>query len=333
MGRTVAERTERADAAVEMSGSWGRRKAEAEGPPDARTALTVYLQGLGRTALLTAEGERALGERIERGRIAQQQLDDDPEAAGRTQLKQLVVDGVLARQSLLEANLRLVVSVARRYWGSGLSLLDLVQEGNLGLIRAVDKFDWRRGTRFSTYAVWWIRQAIGRSVLEHGHCVRLPAHYGQTIKQLQRARQQLEQTLHRPPTAGELSAATGIAVRDVNRALMVLEGSLSLDQTVGPDGSERVNDCAMPVTHDRTAEDIAQQELVRDLNAALSSLPKREQGVLALRYGLEDGTCRSLQEVAVMFGVSRERVRQIEVAALQRLRAPELGRRLRDHLG
>jgi len=329
--RVARQRTARVDNTIDVARAWDVDEARAEPSSDAQTALTMYLGGIGRVALLTAQEEWALGERIERGRVALQQLED-AQAAERSRLERLVADGIAARQTLLEANLRLVVSVARRYWNSGLSLLDLVQEGNIGLIRAVDKFDWRRGNRFSTYAVWWIRQAIGRAALEHGHCVRLPAHYGQTIKQLHRARQQLEQTLQRPPTAGELAASMDIEVRDVMRAMMVLEDSLSLDQSVGSDGNERANDVNMPVTHDTSTEAVAQQELARDLNAALSALPEREQAVLKLRYGLQDGTCRSLGEVAVVYGVSRERVRQIEVNALQRLRAKEFGPRLRDYL-
>lgn len=321
----------RSDKPAQATRDWQPDGAGAAGAVDAQTALTMYLAGIGRVALLTAQEELALGECIVKGHAAQQRLDDG-QTGERAQLEKWADDGIAARQTLLEANLRLVVSIARRYWNSGLSLMDLVQEGNLGLIRAVDKFDWRRGNRFSTYAVWWIRQAIGRAVLEYGHCVRLPAHFGQIMKQLYRARQQLEQALLRPPTPSELAAAMGVEVSVVRRALMVLEDSLSLDQA-GADGSERTNNSIMPVTHDTSSEGVSQQELARDLHAALGGLPEREQAVLKLRYGLQDGTCRSLSEVALVYGVSRERVRQIEVNALQRLRAKEFGPRLRDYLG
>jgi RNA polymerase primary sigma factor len=294
-------------------------------------AIQLYLREIGQVSLLTAEQEVSLAQRIERGKAAAQQLDGVL-GAERARLEDLINDGALARQELIQANLRLVVSVAKKYIGHQLSFLDLVQEGNLGLMRAVEKFDWRKGNRFSTYATWWIRQAVSRSLAEHGRLIRLPVHLGEMIVQVRRTMHQLEQALERPPTPEELSDALGISVRKVKRLLTAAITPVSLEQPVGPDGDTFIGEMLSDDREDGPMEMATQNLLYRDIHAALGELPERERKVLALRYGLEDGKRRTLEEVGAAFGITRERTRQIEADAMRRLRAPEVGQRLQGYL-
>lgn len=295
-------------------------------------AIQLYLREIGQVSLLTAAQEVSLAQRIERGKAALQQLEISTSSAERARLEELVSDGALARHELIQANLRLVVSVAKKYIGHQLSFLDLVQEGNLGLMRAVEKFDWRKGNRFSTYATWWIRQAVSRSLAEHGRLIRLPVHLGEMIVQVRRTMHQLEQALERPPTAEELADALGISVRKVKRLLTAAITPVSLEQPVGPDGDTFIGEMLSDDREDGPMEMATQNLLYRDIHAALGALPERERKVLALRYGLEDGKRRTLEEVGAAFGITRERTRQIEADAMRRLRAPEVGQRLHGYL-
>lgn len=295
-------------------------------------AIQLYLREIGQVKLLTAEQEVSIAQRIERGKAAQEQLASGGSVADQSQLELLIADGNLARQELIQANLRLVVSVAKKYIGHQLTFLDLVQEGNLGLMRAVEKFDWRKGNRFSTYATWWIRQAVSRSLAEHGRLIRLPVHLGEMIVQVRRTMHQLEQALERPPTPEELADALGISVRKVKRLLTAAITPVSLEQPVGPDGDSFIGEMLSDDREDGPMETATQNLLYRDIHAALGELPERERKVLSLRYGLEDGKRRTLEEVGAAFGITRERTRQIEADAMRRLRAPEVGQRLQGYL-
>ncbi|HEX6291771.1 MAG TPA: sigma-70 family RNA polymerase sigma factor [Herpetosiphonaceae bacterium] len=306
--------------------------AEEEEAGRAEDPIQLYLREIGQVSLLTAEQEVTLAQRIERGKAARLQLEEGVPGLDRTGLDELIADGALARQELIQANLRLVVSVAKKYIGHQLSFLDLVQEGNLGLMRAVEKFDWRKGNRFSTYATWWIRQAVSRSLAEHGRLIRLPVHLGEMIVQVRRTMHQLEQALERPPTHEELADALGISVRKVKRLLTATITPVSLEQPVGPDGDTFIGEMLSDEREDGPMEVATQNLLYHDIHAALGELPERERRVLALRYGLEDGKRRTLEEVGAAFGITRERTRQIEAEAMRRLRAPEVGRRLQGYL-
>lgn len=320
------------DSVAGMGYGWDEPAVEQE-PEERDTvedAIQLYLREIGQVSLLTAAQEVSLAQRIERGKAALQQLEaGDGE---RARLEELIRDGALARQELIQANLRLVVSVAKKYIGHQLSFLDLVQEGNLGLMRAVEKFDWRKGNRFSTYATWWIRQAVSRSLAEHGRLIRLPVHLGEMIVQVRRTMHQLEQALERPPTPEELADALGISVRKVKRLLTAAITPVSLEQPVGPDGDTFIGEMLSDDREDGPMEMATQNLLYRDIHAALGALPERERKVLALRYGLEDGKRRTLEEVGAAFGITRERTRQIEADAMRRLRAPEVGQRLHGYL-
>ena len=297
-------------------------------------AIQLYLHEIGQHTLLTAAQEVSIAQRMERGKEAAEQIKGDAPltAAHRATLETAVADGALARQELIEANLRLVVSVAKKYIGHQLSFLDLVQEGNLGLMRAVEKFDWRKGNRFSTYATWWIRQSVSRSLAEHGRLIRLPVHLGEMIGQVRRTMHQLEQALERPPTPEEIAEALGVTPRKIKRLLTAAIQPLSLNQPMGPDGDTFIGDM-LADSDEHTPVEIATQHLLYDdVHAALLELPERERRVLQLRFGLEDGKQRTLEEVGQTFGITRERTRQIEAEAMQQLRGPEVGRRLHGYL-
>jgi RNA polymerase primary sigma factor len=295
--------------------------------------IQLYLREIGQVSLLSADQEVDLAQRIERGKAALVRLDGHTfSPTERAELTDHVSDGVQARQELIQANLRLVVSIAKKYIGHQLSFLDLVQEGNLGLMRAVDKFDWRKGNRFSTYATWWIRQAVSRSLAEHGRLIRLPVHLGEMIGQVRRTMQQLEQAMERPPTHEELATALGISTRKVKRLLTAAVMPISLEQPVGPDGDTFMGEMLADDRDNGPMEIATQNMLYDDVYQALSSLSERERRVIALRYGLEDGKRRTLEEVGAAFGITRERTRQIEADAMRRLRAPDIGQRLRAYL-
>jgi RNA polymerase sigma factor (sigma-70 family) len=283
--------------------------------------VAQYLTGVGEYELLTAEGEVRLAQRMEAGKDAEGRLEtEELEAAERRRLERVVADADRARNEFLTANLRLVVSNARRYLGaSGLDYLDLIQEGNLGLIRAVEKFDWRKGFKFSTYATWWIRQAITRAIAQQSRTVRIPVHLHEVLGAVRGAFAGLERRHGRQPTIDEVAEETGLAPDRVEDALAVQE-TLSLHRPIGDDGAE-FGDFIV----DEDADDpflAAHQSLVSsEIRRALASLPEREARILTLRYGLEDGRPRPLQEIAEELELTPERIRQLERAALEELRS------------
>ncbi len=317
-----------------LMGGWDEPELVEEEAVPVEDAIQLYLHEIGQHALLTAAQEVAIAQRMERGKEAAEQLRGDIPIsnAHRATLETTVADGALARQELIEANLRLVVSVAKKYIGHQLSFLDLVQEGNLGLMRAVEKFDWRKGNRFSTYATWWIRQSVSRALAEHGRLIRLPVHLGEMIGQVRRTMHQLEQALERPPTPEEIAESLGVTPRKIKRLLTAAITPLSLEQPMGPDGDTFIGEMLADADEHTPVEIAMERLLLDDVHAALLELPERERRVLQLRYGLVDGKARTLEEVGATFGITRERTRQIEAEAMQQLRTPLIGERLHGYL-
>ena len=282
-------------------------------------ALPQYLSEIHTIPLLSREHVAHLSRRIHEGIAARARLALGVEPAQHAHLERSAADGDLARQELIEANLRLVVSVAKKYAGRQLPLLDLIQEGNLGLMQAVERFDWRNGAAFSTYAYWWIRQRILRALLNGGRIVRLPIHVAEQVARVRRASHVLEQQTGQPPTAGELADACGMSEGAVRRLLAATQESVSLDQTVGSDADACLGDLIAGEGDEPDAH-IVHDQLQADIHAALQTLSERQRSVLMLRYGVGDGRRRTLEEISRALGVSRERVRQIEADALNWLR-------------
>ncbi len=309
---------------------------EVEDAPAASADLVrVYLNEIGKVTLLTAEQEVDLSKRIEAGLYAAHLLADQETTktrAKRRDLQLLVNDGSRAKDHLLEANLRLVVSLAKRYTGHGMPFLDLIQEGNVGLIRAVEKFDYTKGFKFSTYATWWIRQAITRAMADQGRTIRLPVHMVEQVNKLARTRRLLHQQLGRDATDEELAAELDLEPGRIAELTAHARDLVSLDQTVGDDGESQLGDF-IEDTEAPIAEDAVTFRLMREqLNDVLSTLEAREQQVLRLRYGLDDGKPRTLDEIGRTFGLSRERIRQIERETMTKLRHPSRSRSLRDYV-
>ncbi|NUT31928.1 MAG: RNA polymerase sigma factor SigB [Hamadaea sp.] len=293
--------------------------------------VRAYLNAIGKTKLLTAEQEVELARRVEAGLMAEHVL----EVAGETGAEHpdarflaiVVGEGRAAKNHLLEANLRLVVSVAKRYTGRGMAFLDLIQEGNLGLIRAVEKFDYTKGYKFSTYATWWIRQAITRAMADQARTIRIPVHMVEQVNRMVRVRRDLAATLGREPSIAQLAAALEVPEYQVIELMSYDREPVSLDQAVGDDGESALGDfvsCATPATEDS----VALGQLRGEVAVVLSTLSQREQAVIRLRFGLDDGRQRTLDEVGKEFGLSRERIRQIEKTTLSKLRQPERAGRL-----
>ncbi|MGC4845967.1 RNA polymerase sigma factor SigB [Micromonospora sp. DT15] len=293
--------------------------------------VRAYLNGIGRTKLLTAAQEVDLARRIEAGLFADEKLATcTPVSAElRADLELIVAEGRAAKDHLLEANLRLVVSIAKRYTGRGMAFLDLIQEGNLGLIRAVEKFDYAKGYKFSTYATWWIRQAITRAMADQARTIRIPVHMVEQVNRMVRARRELAVTLGREPTVAEVARALEVPELQVIELISYDREPVSLDQAVGDDGESALGDFVASVDPRTEPGDAAAQgELRNEVSIVLSTLSQREQAVIRLRFGLDDGRQRTLDEVGREFGLSRERIRQIEKVTLLKLRAPERAQRL-----
>jgi RNA polymerase primary sigma factor len=297
-------------------------------------SVQLYLREIGQVALLTATEEYRLAEEILRGNAARLSLQRQVHSvwSERIALEREVVLGDEARRRLIQANLRLVVSIAKKYLGSPLSFMDLVQEGNIGLMRAVEKFDHLKGNRFSTYATWWIRQAITRAIAEQSRLIRLPVHLSDAIGQLRRTTHQLEQVLEREPTPEEIAEALGVNQRKVRRLMQAATQPVSLEQPLGNEGEGHIGEFLADDESEAPGEIAAQRMLQEDLSQALMGLPERERKILQLRYGLADGQRRTLEEIGVVFGITRERTRQIEAEALRHLRAPGVGSRLQAYL-
>ena len=324
--------------------------------------VRMYLREIGRVHLLRAEEEIELAQAIQEAQVAQQRLGaEDLDPRERASLEQIVRRGPLAQQRLAKANLRLVVSVAKRYIGRGMFFLDLIQEGNIGLLRAVEKFDHRRGYKFSTYATWWIRQAISRAIADQARTIRIPVHMVDSINRVLRASRQLTQETGRDPTVEEIALELDLltpeekrriegarsageplspalrrrlrrAASKVRQILKVSQEPMSLEMPVGLEENSSLGDFIEDDSATEPADAASRQMLREQMQATLDSLSSRERRVLELRFGLEDGQSRTLEEVGQRFGVTRERIRQIEAKALRKLRHPTRSRKLRDYL-
>ncbi|MFB0927917.1 MAG: RNA polymerase sigma factor RpoD [Acidimicrobiales bacterium] len=302
-------------------------------------SVRVYLKEIGRVPLLTGPDEVRLAKRMEAGLEAVDELAvlnaegklESLDFTSRRKLQRRVRDGDRARQEIIQANLRLVVSIAKRYVGRGMPLLDLVQEGNLGLMRAVQKFDHSKGFKFSTYATWWIRQAISRAIADQARTIRIPVHMVETINRVRRTQRDMLQKLEREPTIAELAIEVDLTPERVREILRISLDPVSLEAPVGEDDSQ-LGDFIEDENADRPADVAARAMLSNDVLEALEELNDREKEVVRMRFGLIDGRARTLEEVGRAFGVTRERIRQIESKTLAKLRHPQRSEKLRDYL-
>lgn len=294
-----------------------------------------YLKQIGRVSLLNAEQEVDLSERIEAGLYAQHLLDTEASQMDfkrRRELKWAANDGKKAKDHLLEANLRLVVSLAKRYTGRGMLFLDLIQEGNLGLIRAVEKFDWKKGFKFSTYATWWIRQAITRAMADQARTIRVPVHMVEVINKLSRVQRQMLQDLGRDPTPDELARELDMPVEKVQEVQKYGREPISLHTPLGEDGDSEFGDLIEDTDAIAPSDAVAFSLLQEQFKQVLETLSPREAGVIKMRYGLEDGQPKTLDDIGRVYGVTRERIRQIESKTMSKLRHPSRSQTLRDFL-
>lgn len=300
--------------------------------------VRMYLKEIGKVDLLTASEEVDLAMKIEAGLKATEEIDKAEEEGReltrreRRRLTRVEQVGLDAKDQLIEANLRLVVSIAKRYVGRGMLFLDLIQEGNLGLIKAVDKFNWRKGFKFSTYATWWIRQAITRSIADQARTIRIPVHMVETINKLMRIQRQLLQEYGREPTPEEIAEEMDLSVDKVREILKIAQEPVSLETPIGEEDDSHLGDFIPDVDAPAPADAAAFSMLKEQLMEVLDTLTDREQKVLKLRFGLEDGRARTLEEVGKQFDVTRERIRQIEAKALRKLRHPSRSKKLKDYL-
>lgn len=295
--------------------------------------VRLYLREIGKVKLLTAEDEVRLARSIEAGLFAEERLTHPiDDLTLKVDLQTVVREGRRSKDHLVAANLRLVVSVAKRYAGRGLPLLDLIQEGNLGLIRAVEKFDYARGFKFSTYASWWIRQSVSRALADQGRTIRVPVHMAENINRILRAQRSLAQELGREPTPAEIGKHVQITPERVLEALRTAVEPVSLHLAIGEDGGSELGDLIEDVEAAAPLDSVCAQLLSDHLDAVLQCLGERERQVVRLRYGLADGEVHTLEEVGRQFGVTRERVRQIEAKTLAKLRQPTYAVQLRDYL-
>lgn len=297
-------------------------------------SVRMYLKEIGKVPLLTAEQEVTLAKRIEAGVHAAERLESDPTMgdAERASEEANVADGDLAKNELTEANLRLVVSIAKRYVGRGMALLDLVQEGNLGLIRAVEKFDYTKGFKFSTYATWWIRQAITRAIADQARTIRIPVHMVETMNKVLRVQRQMLQELGREPTVEEVARKVDMTPDKVREIQRISQEPLSLETPVGEEDDSSLGDFVPDPTAPEPTSEAEQQGLKLEITRALEELTERERQIMRLRFGLEDGQPHTLEEVGRQFKVTRERIRQIESKTLAKLRHPTRSQRLREYL-
>jgi RNA polymerase primary sigma factor len=300
--------------------------------------VRMYLREIGQVDLLTTDDERRLAQLIEEGTVAAHRIDEAA-AEGRelepSELRMLmrsVQRGQRAKSELIQANLRLVVSIAKRYSGRGMQLLDLIQEGNLGLMRAVDKFDHTKGFKFSTYATWWIRQAITRSIADQARTIRIPVHMVEHMNRLTRMRRQMHQELEREPTVDELAAKLQIEPDRVRELLRIALDPLSLDSPVGEEDESNLGDFIEDASADGPADVATKAMLHEAVEEVLGELSDREQEIVRMRFGLDGGRAKTLEEVGKEFGVTRERIRQIEAKTLAKLRHPQRSHRLREFL-
>lgn len=297
--------------------------------------VKMYLKEIGKVNLLTPEKELSLAKRMADGETAKEQLEEIGEEIDEDTKKQidlLIADGEKAKKSLAEANLRLVVSIAKRYVGRGMLFLDLIQEGNLGLIKAVDKFDYTKGYKFSTYATWWIRQAITRAIADQARTIRIPVHMVETINKLVRVSRQLVQELGREPTPEELAKELNMPVDKVREISKISQEPVSLETPIGEEEDSHLGDFIPDEDAPAPSEAASFVLLKEQLGAVLETLSEREAKVLRLRFGLDDGRARTLEEVGKEFDVTRERIRQIEAKALRKLRHPSRSKKLKDFL-
>jgi RNA polymerase sigma factor (sigma-70 family) len=298
--------------------------------------VRAYLNTIGRTKLLTAEQEVELSKRIEAGLYADEKLTfgNLTDADLIADLQFIVAEGRAAKAHVLEANLRLVVSIAKRYTGRGMAFLDLIQEGNLGLIRAVEKFDYTKGYKFSTYATWWIRQAITRAMADQARTIRIPVHMVEQVNRMVRARRDLSVALGHEPTVAEIAKALNVQEFQIIELISYDREPVSLDQAVGEDGESALGDFVARIDpREEPGDSVSQGMLRSEVEIVLSTLSQREQAVIRLRFGLDDGRQRTLDEVGREFGLSRERIRQIEKVTLLKLRHPSRAKRLEVYAG
>ena len=329
--QTVDDTTETTADALAAAEAMAEADLDAQSP--AADLVRVYLNGIGKTALLTAEQEVDLAKRIEAGVFAQHMQETARKLTPqrRAEFEALVRDGKVAKNHLLEANLRLVVSLAKRYTGRGMPLLDLIQEGNLGLIRAMEKFDYAKGFKFSTYATWWIRQAITRGMADQSRTIRLPVHLVEQVNKLARIKREMHQNLGREASDEELAAESGIPVDKINDLLEHSRDPVSLDMPVGSEEEAPLGDF-IEDAEAMSAENAVIAELLHtDIRSVLATLDEREHQVIRLRFGLDDGQPRTLDQIGKLFGLSRERVRQIERDVMCKLRHGERADRLRSY--
>jgi RNA polymerase primary sigma factor len=296
--------------------------------------VRMYLKEIGRVALLTAQEEVSLAKRIEQGVLATERLEQQPDLSGSelADVRWNIRDGARAKRHLVEANLRLVVSIAKRYVGRGMAFLDLIQEGNLGLIRAVEKFDYAKGFKFSTYATWWIRQAITRAIADQARTIRIPVHMVETINKLVRIQRQLLQDLGREPIAEEIAEQMEITPEKVREIQKISQEPVSLETPVGEEEDSHLGDFIEDSDAVVPLERASFRLLQEQLESVLHTLSEREKSVIEMRFGLKDGQPRTLEEVGKTFGVTRERIRQIESKTLSKLRHPSRSQKLRDYL-
>ena len=300
--------------------------------------VRMYLKEIGKVNLLSSEEEIALAQDMGAGNAAKEQLEEMEKAGEeipdevRAQLNKTIKRGERAKQRLAEANLRLVVSIAKRYVGRGMQFLDLIQEGNLGLIKAVEKFDFTKGFKFSTYATWWIRQAITRAIADQARTIRIPVHMVETINKVIRVSRQLLQELGHDPSPNEIAAEMGMPVEKVREILKIAQEPVSLETPIGEEEDSHLGDFIPDEGASEPSEAASFTLLKEQLMDVLSTLTPREEKVLKLRFGIEDGRTRTLEEVGKEFNVTRERIRQIEAKALRKLRHPSRSKKLKDFL-